>query len=91
MIAVTYVIVSTCVADYSCVEACPVDCISPGPDESGFLAAEQLFINPATCIDCAACVTVCPVDAIHPGDRLPDRWSDFAAVNASWFAGEVRV
>ena len=51
----SYVIAAPCVADYSCVEVCPVDCISPMPDESGFEAATQLYINPELCVDCDAC------------------------------------
>lgn len=84
-----YVIAEPCIADHSCVEACPVDCISPAPDEPGFERAEQLYIDPATCIDCGACVEVCPVSAVFPADVLPERWQRYAAVNASYF-GETQ-
>jgi len=83
-----YVIAEPCIneKDASCVEVCPVDCIHPTPDESGFGEARQLFIDPEECIDCDACVEACPVDAIYPEDLLPDRWADYARVNAEHFA-----
>ena len=31
-----YVITDTCIKDSLCVDACPVDCIRPKQDESGF-------------------------------------------------------
>ena len=80
-----YVIAPSCVADFSCVEACPADCIHPTPDEDGYLTTDQLFINPAECIDCAACEEACPVDAVHAASRLPERWADYAEVNAAHF------
>lgn len=81
-----FVITSPCVADYSCVEACPADAIGPRPDTPAFLEAEQLYINPARCIDCEACVEACPVGAIFAADRVPDRWRSAIALNAAWFA-----
>ena len=80
-----YVIASPCIADYSCVEVCPVDCISPGPEEPGFGRAEQMYIDPTRCIDCAACVEVCPVNAIFDRNRLPERWQRYAQINAEYF------
>lgn len=80
-----FVIAAPCIADYSCVEACPVDCISPLPDDSRFDKAEQLYIDPSRCIDCEACVGACPVGAIFPEDRLPPQWAHFAQVNADYF------
>ena len=82
-----YVITSTCVADYSCLEACPVDCISPGPTEASFDTAEQLYIDPRRCIDCAACVEACPVLAIHEASQLPSEMSHYAEINAHYFVG----
>jgi ferredoxin len=82
---VTYVIGAACVADYSCVEACPVDCIHPGPDESGFDTAEQLYIDPASCIDCGACAEACPVDAAFHIESLPTSERHYAQVNADYF------
>jgi len=68
-----YVISEPCsgAKDTSCVEVCPVDCIHPTPDEPGFDAADQLYIDPDECIDCDACVEACPVDAIAPEDMVP--------------------
>ena len=80
-----FVITAPCVADYSCVEVCPVSCISPGPEHPGFQGAEQLYIDPRTCIDCGVCLDVCPVSAIFSEDDLPARWEHYAAVNRSYF------
>jgi len=83
---VAYVITAPCVADYSCVEICPVNCISPGPDDKGFDDAEQLYIDPEVCINCAACVDTCPVLAIYDADCLPEKWQHYAQVNRDYFA-----
>jgi ferredoxin--NADP+ reductase len=80
-----YVIAAPCVADYSCVEVCPVGCIHPGPDEPGFDTAEQLYIDPHECIDCEACVAACPVEAIAAEHDLPEKWRHFTDVNADYF------
>lgn len=80
-----YVITAPCVADYSCLEVCPVDCISPGPDDGHFDNTEQLYIDPDVCIDCGACVKVCPVLAIYEADSLPDKWQHYADVNREYF------
>ena len=80
-----YVIAQPCVADYSCAEVCPVDCISPAPNEEGFEKAEQLYINPEACIDCAACVDACPVDAIYKAELLPKKWQHYIDVNRDYF------
>jgi ferredoxin len=87
---VAYVIGGTCVADYSCVEACPVDCIKPGPDDRGFDTTEQLYINPTQCIDCAACVDACPIDAVTHEDALPKPSAHYAEVNAAYFQNRPR-
>lgn len=78
-----YVIAAPCVADFSCVAVCPVDCIKPEPDAHHL---EQLYIDPARCISCRACVDVCPVEAIYDEDALPDRWRHYAAINREYFA-----
>jgi ferredoxin len=80
-----YVIAAPCVADYSCVEICPVAAISPGPDDPEFLRAEQLFIHPEICIDCGACLDVCPVSAIFEEGSLPPQWKHYAAINRQYF------
>lgn len=86
-----YVIAAPCVADYSCIEVCPVDCIRPTPDEAAFDHAEQMYINPVECINCAACMEACPVDAIFPADRLPERFAHYATVNAEYFLADDRI
>lgn len=83
-----YVIGAPCVADYSCVEVCPVDCIHPTPDEAGFEQTEQLYIHPSECIDCEACVEACPVDAIVAADRMPAGWEQYPEINADYFRGD---
>jgi ferredoxin len=85
----TFVIAPPCVADYSCVEVCPVNCISPGPQDSDFQKAEQLYINPQQCIGCGACVEVCPVTAIYSADSLPAKWLHYADVNRTYFLRQV--
>lgn len=83
-----FVIAAPCVADYSCVEVCPVNCISPGPNDPGFLDAEQLYIDPVACVDCGACVDVCPVLAIYEDGCLPDAWKPYAQINRDYFHRE---
>lgn len=82
-----YVINEPCIGtkDASCTEVCPVDCIHPTPDEPGFDAAKQLFIDPAECIDCDACVEACPVNAITPEDQVPPEWQEYIALNAAYY------
>ena len=48
-------ITEDCIACGSCVDECPVDCISEG---------DIYVIDEDACIDCGACEEVCPVDAI---------------------------
>lgn len=81
----TYVITAPCVADYSCLDVCPVDCISPGPEDSRFNNAEQLYIDPQRCVDCGACVEACPVLAIYEADNLPEKWRHYEAINREYF------
>ena len=80
-----YVIAAPCIADYSCIEVCPVDCISPRPNEQAFEDAEQMYIDPDVCIDCAACEEVCPVLAIYEEAKLPHKWQHYAGVNKAFF------
>lgn len=84
-----YVITAPCVADYSCLEVCPVNCISPAPGEQSFTDAEQLYIDPTTCINCAACVEACPVLAIYEADNLPDKYKHYADINREYFEQKV--
>lgn len=80
-----FVIAAPCIADYSCVEICPVDCISPRAEDQGFDDAEQLYIDPVRCVNCGACVDICPVLAIYEEGCLPDKWRHYAAVNREFF------
>ncbi len=82
-----YVINEPCIGtkDASCTEVCPVDCIHPTPDEPGFDAAEQLYIDPEECIDCDACVEACPVDAITSEDQVPAEWEKYIEINAKYY------
>ncbi len=80
-----HVITQSCCNDGSCVFACPVNCIHPTPDESGFATAEMLYIDPVACVDCGACVSACPVGAIAPDNRLQTKQLPFVEINASFF------
>ena len=84
-----YVIAEPCIGtkDSACVDACPVDCIHPKKDETGYGEADQLFIDPVECIDCGACVPVCPVSAIYAGDDLPEKWAAYTEKNATHTMG----
>jgi NAD-dependent dihydropyrimidine dehydrogenase PreA subunit len=85
----TYVITNPCIGtkDASCVDVCPVDCIHPGPGESEFESAEQLYINPDECIDCGACEPACPVTAIFEESAVPAEWTQYIKINADFFKG----
>lgn len=80
-----YVIAAPCVSDFACVEVCPVDCISPGPTESEFESAEQLYIDPSRCISCGVCLDACPVLAIFDAGNLPEKWRHYEAINREYF------
>jgi ferredoxin len=71
--------------DTACVDACPVDCIHPGKGEPVFDKEVQLYIDPVECIDCGACVPVCPVSAIFALDDLPEKWKNYAEINAKYY------
>jgi NAD-dependent dihydropyrimidine dehydrogenase PreA subunit len=83
----TYIIAEPCIGtkDTACVEVCPVDCIHPRKDETGFAEATMLYIDPEVCIDCGACEPACPVQAIFPQDLLPEKWNSYIQINADWF------
>jgi NAD-dependent dihydropyrimidine dehydrogenase PreA subunit len=53
-------------------------------DRPGFDDMQQLYIDPVECIDCGACVPVCPVSAIFALDDLPEKWKQYAKLNASY-------
>lgn len=77
-----YVIAEPCIdhQDQSCVEVCPVDCITfePGLDR-------KLYIDPSGCIDCGSCLTTCPNDAIFRAQDLPRAWQGYAAIDRAWY------
>ena len=75
----TYVVGPACVdvTDRACVDECPVDCI--------YIGRRAAYINPDECIDCGACVPECAAEAIFPEDELPDKWADYAEINALWY------
>ena len=81
----SYVIVGSCVNDAVCTDVCPVDCIQPVPSSPAYEHAEMLYINPAICIDCHACAEACPINAIYPAHRLPEKWAEYAEINAAFF------
>ena len=76
-----FVITEPCngVKDASCVEVCPVDCISTTDAE------QMYYIDPATCIDCSYCVSVCPVNAIFDESNIPSEWRTYIAKNREFF------
>ena len=77
----TYVITEPCNGgkDASCVEVCPVDCISTTDQE------EMHYIDPATCIDCSYCASVCPVSAIFDEFNIPSEWRTYIQKNREFF------
>jgi NAD-dependent dihydropyrimidine dehydrogenase PreA subunit len=80
----TYVIAQPCIGvkDASCVDVCPVDCISSDDD------SEQYFIDPDECIDCGVGAEVCSVEAIFFEDDLPEQWSSFLQTNREHFESQ---
>ena len=77
-----FVIAEPCVdnMDQSCVAVCPVDCIS---SEAGL--DRKFHIDPDGCIECGSCLTACPNSAIFPAGELPQKWADYAWIDAAWF------
>lgn len=80
-----YVIGAACIGttDRSCVDVCPVDCISADDGD------QMLFIDPVACIDCAACVEPCPVEAIALEAQVPAEWREFVEINRLHFEDAV--
>ena len=81
-----YVITDTCIKDALCVDVCPTDCIHPKKDEPEFVAAAQMYVDPAGCIDCGACVPACTSDSIFALEDGPDDKKEFIDQNAAHFA-----
>lgn len=82
MSGMPYVITEPCIGtkDRSCVDVCPVDCIHGAEDDP------QLYIDPEVCIDCGACVAACPVEAIYADADVPERWSQYTAINFDYYS-----
>ena len=76
----TYIITEGCIdlLDKTCIDECPVDCIYEG--------ARQMYIHPDECVDCGACEPVCPVESVYYEDDLPSEYSEYARINADFFA-----
>lgn len=62
-----------------CVVVCPAECFHEGKS--------MVFIDPDECIDCAACVPECPVEAIYHEDDVPEKWTEYIALNREMAAG----
>ena len=77
----TYVITKACIGvkDASCVEVCPVRCISTTDAE------EMYFIDSETCINCSYCEPVCPVNAIFDEYKVPSDQREFLRKNREFF------
>jgi NAD-dependent dihydropyrimidine dehydrogenase PreA subunit len=83
----TYVITEPCIGvkDAACVDVCPVDCIHPRKDETGYVTASQLYIDPDECLDCGACEPECPVGAIYLDEDVPDEYLKYVAINGEHY------
>jgi ferredoxin len=81
--SVAYVIAEPCLdhMDQSCVQVCPVDCIS-----ADLTVDRKLYIDPNSCIDCGSCESTCPNGAVFQADLLPEAWAGYAAIDATWYA-----
>jgi len=78
----TYVIAAPCVDhnDQSCVDVCPVDCITAEPG-----ADRKFYIDADACIECGQCARVCPNEAILVDRELPAEWAIYTAIDAAWY------
>ena len=65
------VITNLCLRDASCVEVCPVDCISPADPVEEY---PTYYIDPDACIDCGACEVECPNNAIFEESEVSDNF-----------------
>ena len=78
----SYVIAEPCIdrMDQTCVEVCPVDCIT-----ADLNADRKLYIDPDACIESGSCESSCPNGAIFRSDALPAEWAAFARIDATWY------
>jgi ferredoxin len=58
------------------------DCLVVCPKECFYEGDSMLFIHPEECIDCDACMPECPVEAIYPAASVPEKWTEYIALNA---------
>jgi Fe-S-cluster-containing hydrogenase component 2 len=79
---VTYVIAAPCVdhSDQSCVDVCPVDCITADPQID-----RKFHIDADACIECGRCASACPNEAIFADWQLPPEWAVYAQIDAAWY------
>ena len=89
------------VCDTACVDVCPVDCIhgpvqldemratrAAGGEAAireKYAEKAMLYIDPEECISCGACEPECPVNAIFEDEELPEKWANYAELNAKFF------
>jgi len=69
----TFVITEPCIGvkDATCLEVCPVRCISTTDAE------DMYFIDSEVCINCSYCEPVCPVNAIFDEFKVPSDQREF--------------
>ena len=67
----TYVIISLCIREGSCLNVCPIECIVPGNPQDQW---PLFYIDPETCVDCGACVRECLTKAIFPLEEVPSTY-----------------
>jgi hypothetical protein len=80
--------------DTACVDACPVDCIHPKKNtsyEDGHPSLDEVScrstLTSSRASIAATCVPVCVVSAIFAMDDLPEKWKQYADINASYVPG----
>lgn len=71
---------STCCGCGACVNACPVNAISYGKDELGFIIPN---FDPEKCISCGKCVRCCPYQNIEEQHEIEFTPVVYAALNAN--------
>ena len=72
----TYVVTEPC---FNCKYT---DCLVVCPKECFYEGESMLFIHAEECIDCDACMPECPVEAIFPAASVPEKWTEYIALNA---------
>lgn len=77
----TYVITEPCVGvkDATCLEVCPVDCITTTDGDN------QYYVDPEICIACEQCALVCPVNAIFLDVEVPEHFKSYIDKNAEFY------